>query len=79
MSIALGTVVLVTMLMYHFGPARRPRWREVFPGAVVATVMWLGATLAFAWYLLSQAADVETRLHDEIVSRAMAGEGPPGQ
>jgi len=32
------------------GPNRPLRWRSVWPGAVLATVLWLGATTLFAWY-----------------------------
>lgn len=48
---AFGTVVLTTSLLYGLGPNRKQRWRRVWPGAVVATVLWLGATGAFAWYV----------------------------
>lgn len=48
---AFATVVLTTTLLYWLGPNRRQRWRRVWPGAVVATVLWLGATVAFAWYV----------------------------
>lgn len=49
--VSFGTVVLTTMLLYWVGPYRRQRWRRVYPGAVVATVLWLGATIVFAWYV----------------------------
>jgi len=51
-GIALATVVLVTAALYYFGPNRpRKRWSEVWPGAVVATVLWLLATSVFGWYV----------------------------
>lgn len=49
--LALGTVVLVTGLLYHFGPARPRRWRGVWPGAMLATALWLLVTLVFGWYV----------------------------
>ena len=49
--LALGTTTLVTCTLYYFGPYRPQRWRAVWPGAIVATVMWLFATSAFAWYV----------------------------
>jgi membrane protein len=50
-AIAFGTTILVTATLYYFGPYRPQRWRAVFPGAVVATLMWLVATSGFAWYV----------------------------
>ena len=49
--IALGTVVGVTSLLYRVGPNRRQRWSRVWPGALVATVLWLFATAGFGWYV----------------------------
>lgn len=49
--IALGGVVLVTGLLYYLGPNRKQNWRNVWPGAWIATVLWLVATGAFAWYV----------------------------
>ena len=50
-GIAFGTVVLVTALVYLLGPNRRLTFRMVFPGAALATLLWLVATLLFAWYV----------------------------
>ena len=50
-SVAFLTTVVVTGLLYYFGPYRPQRWRAVMPGAVVATVLWLLATMGFAWYV----------------------------
>lgn len=49
--IATGTIVLVTSLVYFYGPNRKQRLAQVLPGAVVATILWLAATLAFGWYV----------------------------
>jgi membrane protein len=49
--IALGTTVLVTGLLYYFGPNRAMKMRTVWPGAFLATALWLLATLGFAWYV----------------------------
>jgi membrane protein len=48
--VAFAATVLVTALLYYFGPYRRQRWRFVWPGAILATGLWLLATSAFAWY-----------------------------
>ena len=50
-AIALGTMALVTALLYYFGPYRRQRWRLVWPGAILATALWLAATSGFGWYV----------------------------
>lgn len=54
-ALAFVTTVMVTGLLYYFGPYRRQRWRMVLPGAAVATVLWLFATTAFAWYVRNMA------------------------
>jgi len=49
--VAFLTTILVTTLLYYFGPNRKQRWRLVWPGAVLATVLWMLATSGFAWYV----------------------------
>jgi membrane protein len=49
--VAFAAIIVVTMLMYFFGPERKQRFRDVFPGAVLATALWLITTLAFSWYV----------------------------
>jgi membrane protein len=50
-TVAFVTTILVTTLLYYFGPNREQRWRLVWPGAVLATVLWQLATSGFAWYV----------------------------
>ena len=50
-AVAFATTVLVTGLLYYFGPYRRQRWQAVWPGAILATVLWLAATSGFGWYV----------------------------
>jgi membrane protein len=50
-GIAYGSFVLVTAFIYYLGPNRKQVFRAVFPGAILATFLWLIATLAFAWYV----------------------------
>lgn len=39
-------------LIYRYAPARRPpRWSWVTPGAVVATLLWLGGSLLFSLFV----------------------------
>lgn len=49
--IALATVIMVTVFLYSLGMKTRRSLRSVFPGAVVATLLWLAATLGFGWYV----------------------------
>ena len=50
-AVAVVTTVVVTAVLYYFGPYRRQRWCYVWPGATLATVLWLLATSGFAWYV----------------------------
>jgi len=49
--LAFGSTALDTACLYYFGPYRKQRWRYVWPGAILATVLWMLATLGFAWYV----------------------------
>jgi len=50
-AIALAAIVIVMALVYYVGPNRKQIFRRVFPGAVLATILWLLSTLAVGWYL----------------------------
>ena len=49
--IALSAVITITGTLYYFGPYRKQRWSAVWPGAILATLLWFGATLGFGWYV----------------------------
>jgi membrane protein len=60
--LAISATVFVTGLLYYFGPSHRveqrrlrdvpsSRFLRVWPGAFVATTLWLLATAGFAWYV----------------------------
>ena len=49
--VALGATVALTGILYYYGPYRKQRWRNVWPGAILATILWLLATLGFGWYV----------------------------
>jgi membrane protein len=49
--VATGSIVLATALIYYWGPNRKQEFRKVFPGAILATFLWLLATLGFGWYV----------------------------
>lgn len=48
----LGFVMGALSLLYRFGPNRRPaRWYWVSPGSILATLLWLLASLGFSYYV----------------------------
>lgn len=48
----LVVVTLALIVLYRFGPSRRPaRWRWLIVGAVVATLIWLAASALLSFYL----------------------------
>ena len=49
--IALSAVIAVTGTLYYFGPYRKQRWSNVWPGAILSTLLWFGTTLGFGWYV----------------------------
>jgi membrane protein len=49
--LAFSTTVVVTSLLYYFGPYRKQRWRGVWRGAMLASFGWLLATMGFGWYV----------------------------
>jgi membrane protein len=49
--VALGAIVLVTGLMYYTGPNRPMKFASVWPGAILATVLWGLATSVFGLYV----------------------------
>jgi membrane protein len=67
-GIGFGTTVFVTGLLYYFGPNHRQlglrttgkppsRFMMVWPGAVLATTLWLLTTLLFGWYVRNRLAN----------------------
>jgi len=49
--VAFAAVSTALGLVYHFAPDHSRPWRWVSPGAVLATVLWLVASLGFKWYV----------------------------
>jgi len=49
--VSLGAIVLTTGLLYYVAPNRPQEWKHVWPGAFVATGLWLTVTAVFAWYV----------------------------
>ena len=54
-AVAIAANVAVAATLYTLGPNRPQRWRNVWPGAVVATALWLVSTMGFAWYVRNMA------------------------
>jgi membrane protein len=54
-ALALTATASLMSILYYFGPYRRQRFLGVLPGAVLATVLWLGATTGFGWYMKNMA------------------------
>ncbi len=45
-------IAIAITVLYRFGPSRSTaRWRWQAPGATVAAVVWLVASIGFSWYL----------------------------
>ena len=41
----------LTALLYFYGPYRKQRWNYVWPGAILASILWLPATAGFGLYV----------------------------
>ena len=50
-GLSFGAFVVVTAVLYYLAPNRKQTFANVFPGAVLATVLWLISTLCFSWYV----------------------------
>lgn len=50
-AVSLGAVILTTGLLYYVGPNRQQQWKNIWPGAFVATGLWLIVTGLFASYV----------------------------
>jgi membrane protein len=49
--IALAATVFISGMLYCVGPNRPIKLRSAWPGALLATFLWLAATSVFAWYV----------------------------
>jgi len=49
--VAVGATATLTAILYYYGPFRKQRWSRVWPGAILATILWLLATVVFGWYV----------------------------
>lgn len=49
--VAFAATSSLTAILYFYGPFRKQRWARVWPGAILATILWLLATVVFGWYV----------------------------
>ena len=49
--VAFAATSSLTAILYFYGPYRKQRWSGVWPGAILATILWLLATAVFGWYV----------------------------
>lgn len=49
--LAFGSIVVSAGILYKLGPNCRIRMRTVWPGSLLATLVWGAATLIFGWYV----------------------------
>lgn len=50
-AIIISIMVIIFAGLYRYTPCKRLSWREVFPGAIVSTLGWLGTSLGFSFYV----------------------------
>jgi membrane protein len=50
-GVAFVAVSALTASLFYYGPYRKQRWAFVWPGAILSTLLWLGATTGFGWYV----------------------------
>lgn len=47
-----AVIVAGIAVLYRFGPTgSRPPWKRVIPGSILATTVWIVASIVFSWYL----------------------------
>ncbi|CAH2600347.1 Ribonuclease BN [Rhodovastum atsumiense] len=56
-AVLVGFVLLALALLYRFGPSRqKARWHWVTPGSMLATALWLVASVLFSLYVVHLAS-----------------------
>jgi membrane protein len=50
-AVALSGSIGIIGLIYHMGTPIEQSWKRVLPGAILSTVLWFIATVAFGWYV----------------------------
>ena len=44
-------MIWIFACMYRYTPAKKIRWREVYPGAIISTLGWIIVSLGFSYYI----------------------------
>ncbi len=56
-----GVSLVALAVLFRVAPCRSsPKWRWVTPGSIVSTIIWLGASAGFSWYVSYSAKYNET-------------------
>jgi membrane protein len=50
-AVALTGSAGIVGLIYHMGTPMQQSWKRVLPGAILSTILWFIATVAFGWYV----------------------------
>jgi membrane protein len=50
-AVALSGSIGIIGLIYHMGTPMQQSWKRVIPGAILSTLLWFIATVAFGWYV----------------------------
>jgi membrane protein len=50
-AVALAGSTGIVGLIYHLGTPMQQSWKRVLPGAILSTLLWFIATVAFGWYV----------------------------
>ena len=50
-AIIIAMMIIVFAMIYKVAPAKRIKFRNVLPGAIITTIGWLIASLAFSYYV----------------------------
>lgn len=50
-GVGIGALILVFATIYRYAPAKRIKWKEVLPGAIVSALGWLVLSMAFSFYI----------------------------
>lgn len=49
--VVIFALILVFAIIYRYAPAKRIRWKEVLPGAIISALGWLLLSMGFSFYV----------------------------
>lgn len=49
--IVVVAVIMIFAAIYRYMPSKRMCWKEVFPGAIISTFLWIIVSLSFSFYI----------------------------